>query len=86
MGDQFAWLIEAPGQHYLATRVLGKQSEFHWTRDANKAVRFCSEKQAEGVQYAVHKLQPELFAFAAVLTDARPVEHGFLGPDPAKEI
>ena len=73
-----AWLIEAPGQHYLATRVVGKQSDFHWTRDACKAIRFCSKEQAEGVQYAVRKLDPGLFAFAEVLTDARAVEHGFL--------
>lgn len=78
MGDQFAWLIEAPGQHYLATRVTGRQSEFHWTTDADKAVRFYSKEQAAGVQYAVHKLQPDLFAFAGILTDAKPVEHGFM--------
>lgn len=77
MADQFAWFIEAPGQHYLATRVIGRQSEFHWTTDAHKALRFASEEQAAGVQYALHKLKPELFSFAAVLTDAKPVEHGF---------
>ena len=81
MSDQFAWLIEAPGQHYLTTEVVGRQSAFRWTRDADKALRFCSAEQAAGVQYAVHKLNPDLFAFAAVLTDAKPVEHGFLKSD-----
>jgi len=78
MDDQFAWLIEAPGQFYLMAQTTGRQSEFQWTRNANKALRFMSKEQAAGVQYAVHKLQPDLFAFAAVLTDASPVEHGFM--------
>jgi hypothetical protein len=78
MDDQFAWLIEAPGQFYLTTKTIGRQSEFQWTRDANKALRFASKEQAAGVQYAVHKLQPDLFSFSAVLADAAPVEHGFM--------
>jgi len=73
----FAWLIEAPGQRYLATRHLGRD-EFHWTQDAAKATRFCSEAQADGVMMAVRELAPDLFAFAANLGDAKPTEHGWL--------
>ena len=74
----FAWLIEAPGPYYLATRILANETEFHWTKDAGKALRFCSLQQASSVHYAVKKLVPTLFAFASVLTDAKPVEHGFV--------
>ena len=73
----FAWLIEAPGQRYLATRHLGRD-EFHWTQDAAKATRFCSEAQADGVMMAVRELASDLFAFAANLGDAKPTEHGWL--------
>jgi len=74
---EFAWLVEAPGPHYLCVKVIGRQSDFSWTPDANKALRFFDKAQADGVQYALHKLQPVLFAFAQVLTDAKSVEHGF---------
>lgn len=33
----FRWLIEAPGQRYLAARKLGNH-EFYWTQDHNKAI------------------------------------------------
>ena len=72
----FAWLIEAPGPHYLATRTLGI-NEFFWTPDANKAVRFVSLDAADGVMMGVRQMNPALFAFAVTLGDARPVEHGW---------
>lgn len=77
MAKQFAWLIEAPGAFYLKTQVTGRQASFQWTRNAHDAIHFETKQQADGVCYAVQKLAPELFAFAAVLADAKAVEHGF---------
>lgn len=74
----FAWLIEAPGTKYLATRRLGI-NEFYWTSDHNTALRFISEQQADGVMMAVRELVPPLFEFARTLGEARPVEHGWIG-------
>ena len=71
---EFAWLIEAPGPNYLATRDVGG-ARFHWTADHDKALRFASRVQADGVMMAVRALDPALFAFAANLGDARLVEH-----------
>jgi hypothetical protein len=73
----FAWLIEAPGPHYLGTRTLGVH-EFFWTTDASRAVRFVSREAADGVMMAVRHMAPALFAFAVTLGDARPVEHGWI--------
>lgn len=75
---EFTWLVEAPGPHYLATRVIGKQSEFMWTADANRALRFYTLEQTESVIWALYKLQPDLFSFAKTLRDAKAVQHGFL--------
>lgn len=75
---EFTWLVEAPGPHYLATRVVGRQSEFVWLTDANRALRFYTLEQADGVMCALKKLQPDLFAFASNLRDAKPTQHGFL--------
>lgn len=79
----FAWLIEAPGPHYLSVRKLSLQ-EFHWTPDPHGALRFWSRDQADGVMMAVRHMAPQLFAFAASLRDARPVEHGWIDPSPTK--
>lgn len=73
----FAWLIEAPGPHYLGTRTLGVH-EFYWTAAPSRAVRFVSREAADGVMMAVRHMAPALFAFAVTLGDARPVEHGWI--------
>jgi len=73
----FAWLIEAPGAHYLGTREIAHFPEFYWTMDHAQATRFYSREQADGVMMAVRRLDPEMFAFAVNLGDARPVEHGW---------
>lgn len=73
----FAWLIEAPGQHYLGAHTLGR-SEFYWTTDHMKALRFRSREEAGRVQDAVREASPDLFAFAKTLGEAWPVEHGWL--------
>lgn len=85
---QFIWLIEAPGQNYLGTREIGHFPQFYWTSDANKALRFMSKEQADGVMMAVRRLEPSLWAFAVNLGDAWPREHGWLyeaRPAPAVE-
>lgn len=76
----FAWLIEAPGQNYLAVRVIAKVSEFHWSKDHNKALRFYNHDQADAVMMAVRNLEKELFGFALTLGEARPIEHGWTEP------
>ena len=75
--SQYGWLIEAPGQNYLAVRKLGEH-EFFWSKDHMQAIRFYSEQQADGVMMAVRSLAPAIFAFAVNLGDARPVEHGWM--------
>jgi hypothetical protein len=74
----FSWLIESPGPHYL--RVLGSDNNAHfqWATDANKAIRFYDRVQADAVYSALRAIVPTLFAFEAILTNAKPVEHGFL--------
>lgn len=74
----FAWLIEAPGQNYLAVRKAGLTPRFHWTDDANKALRFWSREQADLTAAAVRQLNPDLWAFASLLGEAWPHQHGWL--------
>ena len=74
----FAWLIEAPGARYLAARELGHQYDFHWTDDANKALRFFSENQCDKVRGAIRQMQPRLFDFEHTLGNAWPRQHGYL--------
>jgi hypothetical protein len=76
--SDFAWVIEAPGQNYLATQTIGHDPRFFWTKDPAKALRFISADQAYGVMMAVRKLAHELWAFAINLGEARPVEHGWV--------
>lgn len=73
-----AWLVEAPGRHYLAARYLGGH-EFYWTRDPIAALRFYNEAQADAAMMALRELAPALFGFALTLGDARPVEHSWFG-------
>lgn len=75
--DSFAWLIEAPGQHYLAARAVAG-NEFFWTQDHDAALRFFSEEQADLAMMAIRQLDPELFVFAKTLGEAKPVEHAWI--------
>ncbi len=77
--NDFAWLIEAPGQNYLGARKLSKY-EFYWTKDHLKALRFYNQEQADLTMMAVRESEPELFAFAVNLGDATPVEHAWVEP------
>jgi hypothetical protein len=80
MGSEaaFAWLIEAPGQRYLAVRNITNYFDFHWTQDHNVALRFYTREQADDVMMAIKTISPSLFEFARTLGDARAVEHGWL--------
>lgn len=74
----FAWLIEAPGQRYLAARHLGCY-EFYWTDEHAKAIRFINQEQADQTMMAIRHLAPDLFGFEKTLCNAQPVEHGWMG-------
>lgn len=74
----FAWVIEAPGQHYLAAREIGGLTSFHWTTDHEKALRFWSREQADLTASGVRRLEPALWAFAGTLGEAWPREHGWI--------
>jgi hypothetical protein len=79
--SDFRWLIEAPGQRYLAARKLAVY-EFYWTQDHDKALCFKSQEQADLTMMAIRDLIPSLFGFAATIGEARPVEHAWIGPPP----
>lgn len=76
--SDFAWLIEAPGPNYLWVRTIGHHTDFAWTTDANKALRFYSKEQADQTAMGIRGLAPALWAFAVTLGDAWPREHAFL--------
>lgn len=90
----FSWLIEAPGPRYLAVQRLGKSDNFEWSNDANKALRFFSQEQADALMMALRQLDRQydsfdnngklswgkLFAFEPTLGNAQPVEHGWVEP------
>jgi hypothetical protein len=88
MTDKFCWLIEAPGQRYLAVRnAPATYYEFHWTQDHYAALAFQDQKQADLTMMAVRQLSKDappdtqfgrLFAFEVALGNARPVEHGWM--------
>lgn len=78
--SDFRWLIEAPGQRYLAVQRIS--DDFNWTTDHNEALAFRSQDQADALMMAVRQMDRRingfdrgLFAFEATLGDARPVEH-----------
>ena len=73
-----AWVIEAPGPNYLEARKLGSQYEFHWTKDSTNALRFFTSRQADMTLMAVREASPKLFAFSALLGDAKAAEHGWV--------
>ena len=75
--SDFAWLIEAPGQRYLAARHLGDH-HFHWTQDHNAALRFYSKAQCDAAMMAIRQLATDLFGFESTLGNAAPVEHGWM--------
>lgn len=82
----FAWLIEAPGQRYLAVRQLSSNPpDFYWTQDANAALRFWSREQADLAAGGIRTLNPDLWGFALTLGEAWPREHGWLPPAPSSE-
>lgn len=82
--SDFRWLVEAPGQRYLAVQRLSMSNNFEWTSDHNRALAFRSEDQADALMMAVRQMdrqfqQGQLFAFEATLGDAKAVEHGWMG-------
>ena len=76
--ERLAWLVEAPGQHYLGVRKLSSRHDFIWTQDHNKALQFKSEEQADLMMTALRDLDRTLFGFDVTLGPARAVEHGWL--------
>lgn len=77
LADDFRWLIEAPGQRYLAARKLGNY-EFHWTQDHDAAIAFRSEAQADMTMMAIRDLAPVLFDFERTIGNAKAIEHGWI--------
>lgn len=73
---EFAWLIETDGPHYLCLTRIGGTPSFEWTRDANKAMRFSRNVDADAAIDGLRALQPHLFAFPTG-TMPKPVEHGW---------
>lgn len=73
----FRWLIEAPGQRYLAAHKVGSY-EFHWTQDHNAALAFRSEDQADMTMMAIRQLAQSLFDFERTLGSAKAIEHGWM--------
>jgi hypothetical protein len=80
-GNEFAWLIEAPGQRYLAVQNLSSHSNFIWSRDHNVAIRFDTKDQATSVLEALRTSvqNGELFSFERTLGPAQAIEHGWMG-------
>jgi hypothetical protein len=76
-GALYAWLIEAPGLRYLASRTVGSSKEFFWTQDHDRAIRFRSGAECDGVMMAIRQLSPALFGFEVTIGDAKAVEHGW---------
>lgn len=89
--SDFRWLIEAPGQRYLAVQRLNMSDNFEWTTDHNKALAFRSQEQADALMMAVRQMDRildshknhgklswgELFSFEPTLGNAKAVEHGW---------
>jgi NDP-sugar pyrophosphorylase family protein len=75
---EFAWLIEAPGPNYLAARKVTTSYDFVWNTDANSAIRFYSEQQADMTMMAIRQLSPHLFGFECTVGNAKATEHGWL--------
>lgn len=88
MTDQTAWLIEAAGPCYIGISSVGGGGSVskcvRWTDDANKALRFSREEDADAALYAFRGLMPELFP-TCFPTFPKAVEHGWLEPTIAGE-
>ena len=92
MAVDFKWLIEAPGPRYLSVQRLSKSDTFEWTTDANKALAFRSEYQADAMMCALRQLDRQiesytnggklswgkLFGFEPSLGNAKAVEHAWM--------
>ena len=90
--SDFRWLIEAPGQRYLAVQRLDASNNFEWTTDHDKAIAFRSEEQADALMMALRQLDRQLesydnggklswgklFAFEPSLGNAKAIEHGWM--------
>lgn len=81
--SDFRWLIEAPGQRYLAVQRLSMSYNFEWTTDHNRALAFRTEDQADALMMAVRQMDRQhqggtLFGFEVTLGDAKAVEHGWV--------
>lgn len=99
-GGEFRWLIEAPGQRYLAVQRLSGSDSFEWTGDHDKALKFCSSEQADALMMAVRQMDREadslqshgklswgkLFAFEPTLGNARAVEHAWMCQSPREVV
>ena len=82
----FRWLIEAPGQKYLAVRRVAPIPFFEWSSDHNKAFAFRSQQQADDMIDALRGLYRDLFAFEPLLGNAKTVEHGWMSDkEPGRE-
>lgn len=90
--DDFRWLIEAPGQKYLAVEHLTASATFKWTHNHNEALAFRTEKQADDMMVALRTMDRlhdsyenngklswgKLFAFEPTLGNAKAVEHAWM--------
>ena len=75
----FRWLIEAPGQRYLAVQRLRMSDSFHWSSDHDQAICFKSEEQADATMMAIRGIAPHLFEFERTIGNAKAFEHGWMG-------
>lgn len=90
--SDFRWLIEAPGQKYLAVQRLDASANFEWTADHNKALAFRAKVQADDLMAALRQMDRhhdsyerngklswgKLFAFEPTLGNAKTVEHAWV--------
>lgn len=90
--DDFRWLIEIPGQRYLAVQRLTHSNNFEWTTDHNREIAFRSEEQADAMMMALRQMDRELdslqnhgklswgklFAFEPTMGNAKAIEHAWL--------
>ena len=67
MSKQIAWLIEAPGHHYLSVTTIGTfdgvDRHFEWSPNPNKALRFQRKLDADDVLFALRTSNHDLFSF-----------------------
>jgi hypothetical protein len=74
--DEFAWLIEGPGPHYLCVSKSSTDHLFTWSKDHDKALRFWTCQQADDAMMALRRIEPALFK-SPYPQEPRPVEHGW---------